>query len=77
MVGAQGWSFEDYDTLDLIENGDIKATRIIDCAASYVRRARVIRAAWFIAAALIACVAALALGLAAAWVHRGFQSEDA
>jgi len=72
-----GWSFEKFNTLDVIEKQNVKAAEIISLASGYVRSARLRNARWFLATAVGTSLAMLALGIAVRWVHRGFRGGHA
>ena len=68
----RGWSFEDFDSLDVLDGPDIRAAIVLERVHRYVREAR-LRSfiPWTIALA-VAAAASLALGIGIAWVRRGF-----
>jgi hypothetical protein len=70
-----GWSFTDHNELDVFDKSEIRASEIIDRVSANVHRARIRRTVWFLAPALTACVATLALGIGVAWVRRGFAKQ--
>jgi hypothetical protein len=69
----RGWSFSDYDMLDILESGEISVVEIVDRVTQYVHNARLIRAMWFLVATLSLCLAILAVGSGVAWVRKGFE----
>jgi hypothetical protein len=68
-----GWSFNDHDTLEVLNKSEIKASEIIGRASAYVHHARLLYVVWFIVAALLMSLASLAVGFGTAWVRRGFE----
>ena len=78
QVGIQwlepgGWSFNDYDMLDVLDGSEIKASEIIDRVSSYVHKARFFGTIWLFVVAVLVSAFTLALGYGIAWVRKGFS----
>lgn len=76
-LGPRGWSFNNYDMLDILESREIRATEVIDRVETYVHEARRFELIRPIAAALLACLFSLAIGIGIAWVRKGFSKLSA
>jgi hypothetical protein len=72
-----GWSFKDHDMLDVLDKGEITTAEIIGRVQRYVQEARLKYAIWFAVAAAAVSFMTLILGVAVAWVRRGFQGAGA
>ncbi|MGC2459276.1 MAG: hypothetical protein WA435_14930 [Gallionellaceae bacterium] len=72
----RGWTFNDFELLDILESRDITAETILRRVDEYVHAARVRSfISWGIGVAAVS-LAALLLGLGVAWVRRGFQRKE-
>lgn len=72
----RGWSFTDFERLDILQRKEIDGQILLGRIREYVYEAR-LRSflPWGIGVAAVS-VAALLLGLGVAWVRRGFQKTD-
>ena len=70
----RGWSFGDFETLDVLEPEEIRVSVMLARMHEYVFSARLrllgIWLAWFTAIS----IALLSLGIGIAWVRRGFAA---
>jgi hypothetical protein len=66
-----GWSFDDLDTLDVLEANEIQHSILVSRVAAYVQTARLRRIIPWALAAVGLSVGAFVLGLGVAWIRRG------
>jgi hypothetical protein len=72
-----GWSSKEHDEIDILNQGDIKASEIIRRVSHYVHRARLHHAISLLFISVIAASAAvLAVGIGVAWIRRGFSAHN-
>lgn len=73
----RGWTFSDFELLDILESKDITAEILLKRVQQYVHDARVRSfIPWGIDVAIVS-LAVLLLGLGVGWVRRGFQGKAA
>jgi hypothetical protein len=69
-----GWSNDEHGELDVLNGHEIRGSEVIRRVSLHVHRARLRHAAVYVAAVIPICVAALLLGIAVAWIKRGFST---
>lgn len=73
----RGWTFTDFELLDILESKDITAETLLKRVHKNVHDARVRSfISWGIGIAIVS-LAVLLLGLGVGWVRRGFQGKTA
>ena len=74
QVGLQwyepkGWSYDELNMIDKLNNGEITASRIFSEVSGFVYKARLRRAVFFVVASLAMSLIVLAIGHGIAWVR--------
>lgn len=72
----RGWTYSDFEVLDILESRDINAETLIRRVHEYVRDARVRSVIPWGISVVVVSLAVLLVGLGVAWVRRGFQRNE-
>ena len=73
----RGWTFTDFELLDILESKDITGETLLRRVQEYVHDARVRSFIPWVIGVAVASLAVLLLGLGVAWVRRGFRGKVA
>jgi hypothetical protein len=72
-----GWTFSQFDMLDVIDGKEITAQGVIGRATTYVHKSRLVVSAKIVGLCIAISLAILCFGLGITWVRRGFLTSSA